>query len=126
MDPTRELAEVIERVVQPLGNLRHLPFHVGEFGRHRELRSPELEAERHQSLLGSVVQVPLDPSTGLVGGRHDPDRDAARSARLRSRELAMMLNERSRSPISPGELSGMRVVRSPPARPDVGRGRGAG
>jgi hypothetical protein len=45
VDPTRDLAEVLERGVQPLGDLRHLTLHIGQFGWHRQLRGPELEAE---------------------------------------------------------------------------------
>ena len=37
VDPARDLAEVLERAVQPLGNPRHLHLHLCKLGRHRQL-----------------------------------------------------------------------------------------
>ena len=41
-------------------------------GRHRRLRRAQAQGEGDQSLLGAVVQVPLDAAAGVVGGGDDP------------------------------------------------------
>jgi hypothetical protein len=40
--------------------------------RHRRLRRAQPEAKGQEPLLGAVVQVPLHPPAGLVGGGDDP------------------------------------------------------
>jgi hypothetical protein len=43
-----------------------------QFGRNRSLRLAKVDSQRHQPLLGAVVQVAFDAAPCVVGGRDDP------------------------------------------------------
>ena len=63
-----------------------------ELGRHRLLRCAQLERERDQPLLRTVVQIALDPPARCVGGRHDSRADASTSARLSAFAMAVPIS----------------------------------
>ena len=72
IDAARQRADVLERAVDLVAELaqgRRL-VRIGALGLIRgEL---ELDAQPHEPLLGTVVQVALDPPALAVGGRRDP------------------------------------------------------
>jgi hypothetical protein len=72
VDAARELAQLLDRPVQLVGDPADLPLQLGQLRGHGGLGQAQLEAERDQSLLGAVVQVALDPAPGVVGGGDDP------------------------------------------------------
>ena len=69
MDAAGDLGQLLQRAGCLGDGLIELP---AEFGRHLGLRRAQLQRQRDQPLLGAIVQVPLDPPAGLVGGGYDP------------------------------------------------------
>ena len=58
--------------VRPSATLASCALQLGQLGRHRRLGGAQIQHQRHQPLLGTVVQVAFDPPAGLVAGGHDP------------------------------------------------------
>ena len=85
MDHAGDLAQLVHRTGQPGGDPVELR---AELGRHRRMRRPRLQRQGDQPLLGTVVQVTLDPPARLVGGGDDP--------RTRGGQLGMRLRARDR------------------------------
>ena len=68
MDALRERAELLHR----LGELLDRHVHRLRLVDEPALRSPQLQQQRQQPLLRSVVEVSLEPAPGVVGGGDDP------------------------------------------------------
>ena len=106
VDAAGQLAKLL---VGALGSLQCLLHELGG-ARIAVAQLPLGELQRddrlYQPLLGTVVQVPLDPATRLVGRRDDP------AARSRERGTALGIRDRGRDQL--GEL------------PEAGLGGGAG
>jgi hypothetical protein len=71
VDSARELAQLVESVLQSLGNATQLRRKVIELGGNCGSRGTELERERDEPLLRPVMEVALDPPPRLVGACHD-------------------------------------------------------
>ena len=69
MDAAGELAQLVDSVGQT--DCKGIEL-MGQFGRHISLCLAELKRQRYQSLLGTVVEVPLDTSARIISGRHNP------------------------------------------------------
>ncbi len=72
MDAARQLPQLLQRAGQAVGDPGQLRPEFGLLGRHRRLGGPQVQHQRDQPLLGTVVQVAFDPPPGLVAGGHDP------------------------------------------------------
>ncbi len=76
MDAPRELAQLGQRTRQPLRQPVDQRRDLGLVG-NPAVQQAQLERERNELLLGTVVQVALDPPARRVGRLHDPQsRDA--------------------------------------------------
>jgi hypothetical protein len=71
VDAPRDLLQILDRTGQTAGSMGDLPLERRKLGRHRGLLGAQLERQRDEPLLGAVVQVTLDPATGLVAGGDD-------------------------------------------------------
>ncbi len=71
VDPARHLAHLVKHVRDPGGDVLELRPELAELRWYIRLSPPQLEPERDEPLLGSVVQVALDPAPRLVGGGDD-------------------------------------------------------
>ena len=71
VDAARDLAQLVQRAGHPGDGAVKLRGELGELRRHGRLCPAQLQRQRDEPLLGSVVQVPLDPAARLVGGGHD-------------------------------------------------------
>ncbi len=96
MDPARELLQFGHRVGQSRRDARQLSSQVAPVGGNIGLRGARRQRERDQPLLGTVVQVALDPAAGLVRRGDDPP---ARGGQLRP---ALRVRDRGREQL--GEL----------------------
>ena len=71
MDAARELPELLERHGQPSLAPVRISGDLGGVRPRLRLRQPQRQRERHETLLGAVVEVPLEPPALLVrGGNH--------------------------------------------------------
>ena len=83
MHPPGHLAQLGGRVQQLPAGVLGLSHQVGVTRRRSTLdQRAELHAERHQPLLGAVVEVALDPPPGGVLGGDDPARGRLQLGRL--------------------------------------------
>jgi hypothetical protein len=96
VDPARELLQLRHRVGQSRRDARQLSSQVIPVGGNIGLRGARRQSERDQPLLGTVVQVALDPAAGLVRRGDDPP---ARGGQLRP---ALRIRDRGREQL--GEL----------------------
>ena len=75
MDPARELAQFLDRELELrcglVGRRDRLVVFAGSRGK-PSAHAPQGERDRHEPLLGAVVQVALQPATLLVGRLDDP------------------------------------------------------
>ena len=72
VDPVGEVTQLPDRLLDLLCHLvKHLRALAGIVGDHVPGQA-QVHGERHQVLLGAVVQVPLHPTAFGVAGRHDP------------------------------------------------------
>jgi hypothetical protein len=91
----------------------------GKLRRDRGLRAAQLEGERHEPLLGAVVEIALDPAPGVVGGGHDA-RPRRGHLRLGLGPLVAGLFEAKTPPMST-TLATIRRRVNPPREARVGR-----
>ena len=70
--PPGVLAQLLEGTVQPGAEPVQLGAETGPVSGHGRARHPQLQGQRHQLLLGAVVQVALDSPPCLVGGGDHP------------------------------------------------------
>src|SRR5439155_6764446 len=71
IDPPSEVAQVIERILDGSSEaIRHLLDTIGVLG--DTLEQPDLDGQRHELLLRSVVEVPLDLASFLILRPHEP------------------------------------------------------
>ena len=66
MDPAREVLQFGRRVGQSRRDVGQLSSQVAPVGRDIGQRGARRQSERDQSLLGTVVQIALDPAASLV------------------------------------------------------------
>ena len=108
------LLEVRRDAGQFRDHLGELLVECSQFGWHRCLRGTELESQRDQPLLRTVVQIAFDTTPRLVGGGHDPG--------TRRGELGVSLGVRDRRRHEIGEIRdprlGVRRQRLGPRRAD--------
>ena len=71
MDAAGDLAQLIDHAHEPCRYVRDLGTDPAALGGCRRRRT-QPEGQRDEALLGAVVQVLLDPPTGLIGCRYDP------------------------------------------------------
>ena len=87
MDATGDLPQVIDHAHELRGRVRHLGTRLATCG--GWLRGhAQPEGQRDEALLGAVVQVPLDPPTGLIRCGDDPragDHELSPALRIRDR-----------------------------------------
>jgi hypothetical protein len=79
-DPARDLLQFSHRAGQSRRDAGQPSFQVAPAGSNIGLRGARRQCERDQSLLGTVVQIALDPAAGLVRRGDDPP---ARGGQLR-------------------------------------------
>jgi hypothetical protein len=72
MHPARQLAELLDRDLQLGDGVGEHTLELGIALRQLTLCDAQLERQRHEPLLGPIVQVALDPATLLVAGGDDP------------------------------------------------------
>jgi hypothetical protein len=72
MDAARHFPQIVLDAGESLGDAGQIVVELAASGRGRHLHGSKREGERHEPLLGTVVQVTLDLSAGLVGSRDDP------------------------------------------------------
>jgi hypothetical protein len=72
MEPERDLAQSVQHVHHPFGDVREVRALLPQLGRHGLLRGAHLERERDELLLHAVVEVALDPPSCRVGRGEDP------------------------------------------------------
>ena len=72
MDAVGELTEIIERLDQPTADVGELLVEITGLWRRELLGDRQVERQRDESLLHSVVQVTLDAPPGLVAGCDHP------------------------------------------------------
>jgi hypothetical protein len=72
VDTSGDLSQFVDGAGQFFDGTGQLLFDLNQVGWHGGLDGPEGEGQGHQTLLCSVVEVPLDPAAGFVGGGHDP------------------------------------------------------
>ena len=71
MQPAGCLAQVFEHVVKAGGDLFDVPREGLSVRRRCGLQCAQLHRQGDESLLRTVVEIPLDPSPRLVSGRDD-------------------------------------------------------
>jgi hypothetical protein len=71
VDAARQLAELAEGLVQLGADAGQLMVDVAQLRRDGRRGGPQPQGEGDQALLGPVMQVALDPASGLVGGGDD-------------------------------------------------------
>jgi hypothetical protein len=69
VDAPRNPLQVVQDVFQIPHRPRHLFFEAAVSDRHLGLRLQQVQAKGDETLLGSIVQVPLDTAAGLIRGR---------------------------------------------------------
>ena len=72
MNAARQIAQLLKRAASLLDGAVQSHPQLARLRRHLRLRHPKLQRQRHQPLLGTVVQVAFDAPAGLIGGCHDP------------------------------------------------------
>ena len=72
MNAARDLLELGRGVGDSGRDLRQLGAKTAQLGWDIGFGGTDGEAERYQSLLGTVVEIPLDSASSVVGGSHDP------------------------------------------------------
>ena len=73
VDSPGQLLEVGVQAGQPVNHLVQLRVQPVVLDGHRRLDRPQFEPERHDALLRPVVQIPLEPSSGLIRRGDDAD-----------------------------------------------------
>ena len=66
VNPSGDLLQVLHHVAEALGSAGQLFPELRQFGRHHGLRGTQVQPERHETLLGAVVQVAFDAAASLV------------------------------------------------------------
>jgi hypothetical protein len=85
MNPPRNLLQFFQHRGQTVGNVRQLALELAELRRHRHLHRAQLQPERDEPLLGAVVQIALDPPTGLISAATTRAREAAEGRAMSAR-----------------------------------------
>ena len=72
VDAPRDFVYLHGYLGQARGDARHLFSQLSEVGRRQRFGRARVKRQRHQALLGAVVQIAFDAAALTISGRHDP------------------------------------------------------
>jgi hypothetical protein len=83
MDPARELAQLLERLVELLAHLDDVLRGCVGIGMDLRFDQTQVERDRDEPLLGAVMEIPLESAALGVAGRHDASARLAQIVHVR-------------------------------------------